>query len=201
MASEVDICNKALLSLGAATIISLEDNQTEAILSKQLYADLRDAVLQAHNWSWAIERINLPKSGTDPTFRYANSYPLPARTLTVLEVNKIDWDDPTRDWQVEDDAIVSNDNNCSAKILRQVTDTSKFSPLFIQALQARLAADMAIPLTSNGKLEEAKWNLYRTKMMEAAGRDGQQGKSRRIRSRWLTNARLSSGPRGAGPTV
>ncbi len=201
MASEVDICNKALLSLGAAQILSLDDPQTEAILCKQLYADLRDAVMQAHNWSWAIERVVLPKGGTDPTFRYANAYPLPSRVLYVQEVNKVDFNDPVRDWQVENDAIVSNDNTCSAKLLRQVTDTSKFSPLFVQCLQARLAADMAIPLTSNGKLEEAKWNLYRQKLIEAAGRDGQQGKSRRIRSRWLEQARLSSGPRGAGPVV
>lgn len=201
MASEVDICNKALISLGAAQILSLDDPQTEAILCKQLYADLRDAVLQAHDWSWAIERVNLPKSGTDPTFRYANNYPLPARVLYVMEVNKIERNDPTRDWQVENDNIVTDDANCSAKLLRQITDTSKFSPLFVQALQARLAADMAIPLTSNGKLEEAKWSLYRSKIMEASSRDGQQGKSRRIRSRWLQNARLSSGPRGLGPTV
>ena len=201
MASEVDICNKALLSLGAAQIISLDDEQTEAVLCKQLYADLRDAVLQAHDWSFAVERVNLPKSGSDPTFRYANNYPLPARVLHVLEVNKIDRDDPVKDWQVENDAIVTDDNNCSAKLLRQVTDTSKFSPLFIQALQARLASDMAIPLTSNGKLEEAKWNLYISKLRQATNRDGQQGKSRRIRSRWLENARLSSGPRGLGPTV
>ena len=201
MASEVDICNKALLSLGADQIISLDDDSVEAILSKQLYADLRDAVLQAHDWSFAIERVNLPKSGTDPTFRYANNFPTPARTLTVLEVNKIDRDDPTRDWQVEDDSIVTNDISCAAKILKQVTDTSKFSPLFIQCLQARLAADMSIPLTSNGKIEEAKWGLYNSKLKEASSRDGQQGKARRIRSRWLQNARLSSGPRGLGPTV
>ena len=201
MTSEVDICNKALLSLGANQIISLDDPQTESVLCKQLYADLRDAVLQAHDWSFAIERINLPQSGTDPTFRYANAFPLPSRVLHVLEVNKVESNDPTRDWQVENDTIVTNDISCAAKLLKQVTDTSKFSPLFIQCLQARLAADMAIPLTSNGKLEEAKWGLYNAKLREATGRDGQQGKSRRIRSRWLENARLSSGPRGLGPTV
>ena len=201
MASEVDICNKALLSLGASQIISLDDPQTEAALCKQLYADLRDAVMQAHDWTFATRRRNLPKGGTDPTFRYANCFPLPSGVLYVSEVNKITRTDPTKDWQVEDDCIVMDDIACAAKLIMQVTDTSKFSPLFIQALQARLAADMAIPLTSNGKLEESKWALYRSKVREATNRDGQQGKSRRIRSRWLENARLSSGPRGLGPTV
>jgi len=201
MASEVDICNKALLHLGANQIISLDDNSVEASTCKQMYADLRNAVLQAHDWSWAVERVQLPKSGTDPTFRYANAYPLPARVLHVLEVNKVEMHDPTRDWQVEDDSIVTDDNNCSAKILREVTDTSKFSPLFIQALAARLASDMAISLTSSSKLEETKWQLYQAKLREAASRDGQQGKAKRVRSRWLSNARLSSGPRGLGPTV
>ena len=201
MASEVDICNKALLSLGAAAIISLDDPQTEAKLCKQLYPDLRDAVLQAHDWTFATFRQNLPKGGTDPTFRYANCFPLPSGILYVSEVNKVERNDPTRDWQVENDCIVTDDISCAAKLINQVTDTSKFSPLFVQALQARLAADMAIPLTSNGKLEEAKWALYKSKLAQATSRDGQQGKSKRIRSRWLENARLSSGPRGLGPTV
>ena len=201
MASEVDICNKALLSLGAKQIISLDDSQTEAVLCKQLYADLRDAVLQAHDWSFAIERVNLPKGGSDPTFRYANAFPLPSRVLYVWEVNKVKHDDPTRDWQVEDNAIVTDDTSVAAKWIKQVTDPSKFSPLFVQCLQARLAADMAIPVTSNLKLEESKWGLYTAKLKQATGRDGQQGKARRMRSRWLQNARLSSGPRGFPPTV
>jgi hypothetical protein len=201
MATEVAICNKALIQDGAKTIISLDDDTTEAILCKALYADLRDAVLEAHDWTFAIERLELPKGVPDPTFRYTNRYPLPSTTLHVLEVNKIKASDDTRDWRLESNAILINESVCKVKIIKQVTDTSKFSPLFIQALAARLAADMAIPLTQNINLETTKYQLYLAKLKEAAARDNQQGKSQRIRSRFMERARLSSGPKAAGPVV
>ena len=102
---------------------------------------------------------------------------------------------------MEGNAILINESVCRVKLIRQVIDTTKFSPLFIQALAARLAADLAIPLTQNTTLESAKYQLYLAKLTQAAARDGQQGKSQRIRSRWLERARLSSGPKAAGPVV
>lgn len=201
MATEVAICNKALIQCGANTIISLGDDTTEASLCQHLYADLRDAVLEAHDWSFAIERIDLPKGVPDPTFRYSNRFPLPSTALHVLEVNKVKETDDTRDWRMEGNAILINESVCRVKLIRQVIDTTKFSPLFIQALAARLAADLAIPLTQNTTLESAKYQLYLAKLTQAAARDGQQGKSQRIRSRWLERARLSSGPKAAGPVV
>ncbi len=201
MATEVAICNKALIQCGANTVISLNDDTTEAALCKALYADLRDAVLEAHDWTFAVARLELPKGVPDPTFRYANRYPLPSTTLHVLEVNKITRTDDTRDWRVEANAVLIDSTVCKVKIIQQVTDTTKFSSLFVQALAARLAADLAIPLTSNLNLETAKYQLYLAKLKEAAARDNQQGKSQRIRSRFMERARLSSGPRGAGPVV
>jgi hypothetical protein len=77
--------------------------------------------------------------------------------------------------------------------LKQVTDTAKFSPLFVQALAARIAADAAIPMTENRQLQVDMWGLYGDKLREAAARDGQQGTNDVITQQRLTSVRYFSG--------
>lgn len=197
MASDVAICNQALGLLGTDPIIALTDNVKAASLCKLLYYDVRDAVLEAHDWTFAVVRAKLPASTTAPTFGFGVAYPLPANVLRVQEVNER----KGGPWQVEGGSIVTNDSTCRVKYISQITDPNKFSALFVQALAARMAAELAIPLTQSRALHEQHYKIYSAKIMEAAGRDGMQGTSRRIRSQWLQKARYASGPSSTGPTV
>lgn len=200
--SEVSICNQAITWLGGTTIISLLDDSQEAKLCNANYDAVRDAVLEAHNWTFAIQRFNLAASATPPQFGYAAAYPLPSTALRVIDVNKLSFEDPTRTWVVEDGSILTDDSYCKCRCVVQVTDTAKFSPLFTQALAARLAADLAIPLTQSRSLQQDMWTLYTAKLKEAATIDGLQGRSRKLRSRWLSNARNSGYVRAVtGPEV
>lgn len=201
MTTEVSICNQALGWLGEGFITSLDDDSKAAELCKLNYPELRNAVLEAANWTFASKRFELPKTDPPPPYGYANRYRLPSEVLRVIEVNKIDYYDPTRDWQKEGDSIVTNDNECRTRCIVQITDPTLFSPLFVQALAQRLAADLAVPITQSRALQGDHWQLYTAKMREAKALDGMQGKSKRARSRYLENARWSSGPAGAGPTV
>lgn len=188
MSSAVSICNQALAQLGAASIISLDDEKTEASLCKAMYAPLRDAVLEAYDWSFAIRWFDLPKLTNPPIGEYANAFQLPSSILRVIFVGQ-DSHSAVRDWQVEGDSIVTNAGNCRCKAIVRITDPSKFTPLFTQALTARLAAELAVPLTKSRSTMETLFSLYDAKLREAARRNNQQGTSRRIRSRWLHRAR------------
>ena len=200
--SEVAICNQALSWLGESPITSLDDPTKAAALCKANYAELRDAVLEESDWTFAKKRRSLPASATAPAYGYGKAYPLPGECLHVLSVNEIRQGDPRGAWIVEDREILTNDSSCRAIYIKRLTDTGKFSSLFKQALAARLAAELAIPLTASRSLQAQHFQLYEEKRSKAAGRDGQQGKSKRIRSRWMENARISSGPRNtAGPEV
>ena len=57
----------------------------------------------------------------------------------------------------------------------QVTDPNEFDPLLIEAIAARLAADLAHPITQSTTLIQVMWDLYRQKLIEARGVDGQEG--------------------------
>lgn len=202
MTSEVSICNKAILQVGGSKITALSDEGAEAELCNEFYADLRDAVLEAHDWSFATKRISIAAAVSAPNHLFSTQFLIPSTMLHVREVNRVSWDDEQRRWEIEDGYIVMNESTCKVKYTFQVTDTAMFSPLFVQALSAYLASELAIPLTQNQKLADAKYELYMRKLHQAARRDNQQGKSPRLRSRWIAKGRLGHGNRStAGPTV
>lgn len=200
--SEVAICNQALGWLGESPITDFTDPTRIAGLCALNYAPIRDAVLEAHNWTFATKRYNIAKAVTGPAFGYANRYPIPGEVLQVLEVNRLTPDDPRGTWFIEDGHIITDDNECKMIAIFRVTDTNAFSSLFTQALAQRIASDLAIGVTGSRTLQQQHWQLYTAKLREASSRDGQQGKSKRLRSRYMERARLSSGPRStAGPEV
>ena len=52
--TDVSICSKALLKIGAQTITSFEDGTAEAEVAANLYPLVRDSLLSAYPWSFAI---------------------------------------------------------------------------------------------------------------------------------------------------
>ncbi len=75
--SEVDICNSALIHLGAGLITSLTENKDEARACNQFYAKSRDAVLTQANWTFATTQAELSKLSTTPLYKYGFAYLLP----------------------------------------------------------------------------------------------------------------------------
>ena len=167
---------------------------------------MRDAVTEAHNWTFAKRRYELPQLLNNPVFYYAQAYALPTEVLRVIDVNRIEAKDGTFDWQIEEvdglNAIVINALFCRILAVTQNTDTKRFTNLYTQALAARIAADLAIPLTNSRQMQADMWAIYQVKIKEAAALDASQGKSRRMRSFWLNRARIDyGGTSEAGPTV
>lgn len=150
MASEVDICNRALQILGAKRIVSLTQDSVNGRACNTAYASLRDAELRAHPWNFAIKRASLPAASPAPaTGGRQNSFPLPPDFLHLL--------DPypelllnTLDWQIEGQAISSNDTGPLAiRYIWQVTDPNMMDPLFREALSNRLALGICEELTQS----------------------------------------------------
>ena len=201
--SEVSICNQALSLLGAigrentVPLTSLDDDSNYARLCKLNYEPVRDAVLAEHNWSFATRWEKLTAAADPSPGEFANEYPLPGDVLEVLFVGE-DYDHP-EEWRLEGNAV-RTDGPGKVQVIYRVEDTSRFSSLFTQAFVARLAAELAIPVTNSRTLMENMFAMYDQKMKRAAARDSQQGTSRRIRSRWLSHSR-NRGMHLAGPTV
>lgn len=94
--SPVEICNSALLKLGAERINALSENNKRARLCNERFDALRKEVLRAHPWNFAIRRANLARLSTTPEYEYNFEYQLPTDCLRVLET-EADKDNPSGD--------------------------------------------------------------------------------------------------------
>ena len=59
MASVIEICNSALLQLGAQAITSLTENSKNARLCNARFNTVRDSVFRSHPWNSLIKRQKL----------------------------------------------------------------------------------------------------------------------------------------------
>ena len=155
MASEVDICNLALARLGDnATVASIDppEGSAQAEHCARFYAVARDSLLEMHAWKFATRRVLLAKL-TVESWDWAFAYAEPTGALKLLGVLSATAsnDDETQPYEAESDAtgaaiILTNQESASLRFVARVTDTTKFSPLFVDALAWLLASYLAGPV-------------------------------------------------------
>jgi len=173
MASEVSICNLALVRLGASTIASLTENTKEGRRCNALYEINRDIVLRAHPWNFAITRAVLAEDTTTPVYEFDHRYSLPVGCLRVLRLGENHED---LNYKVEGRYVVTDENSASILYVARVTDPNQFDTLFIEALAAKLAAELAFDITATGATgQQLLRREYTDKLAEARGTDAREG--------------------------
>lgn len=193
--SEVFICNLALGYLGERPIMSLNDPTTAAQLCKTNYPAARDASLEDAEWSFGMRVFRLPEAdpppAEDPRPPYVGRcYLKPGELLRPTR-----YDDGSGNWRlagyvygryfiVEDGPEVLH-----VDAVQRVTDTTRFSPSFVKAVAAHLAADIAMPLTESQRREQQMLARYERYKMNAEVNDGRVGTTQRMRSDRLRRAR------------
>ena len=155
MSSVVDLCNLALSRLGdSATVASIDppEGSAQADHCSRFYPIARDSLLEMHDWKFATRRAPLSELTVD-SFNWAHAYAEPNGALRIISVldatqSAEDESQPYAAESGEDGAalIYTNLQNATARYVARVTDTTKFSPLFADALAWLLASHIAGPL-------------------------------------------------------
>lgn len=172
MASVTDIANRALQKLGAKRITSLSQDSVNARSANACYENLRDAELQAHEWSFSIERVQLAADAAAPAFGRANAFTLPSDYLRIARpdpnvVGTAGWwaggveftgavnGSGGSDWIIEGTKILTDESApLDVRYVKRVTDPNVMVALFREALASRMALEMCEELTqSNSKKE------------------------------------------------
>lgn len=156
MASEVDICNLALSHLGdEATVASIApaEDSAQAEHCQRFYPIARNTVLEAHPWSFAKKRLNLVALTDDPPASWAYIYQYPTSCLTPLKLLGTGGtdDDDTEDYviEVQDDGnkvIYTNIEDAVLVYTALISDTTKYTQLFVNAVARLLASFLAGPI-------------------------------------------------------
>ena len=183
--SEVHICNMSLTRLGHPTITSLDQDTKGAALCKLHYPVVRDVVMRAHPWNFAIRRAALASDAlASIAFEYSNRFPLPVDCLKVLRTSEDTYNGCTQSYRIESNgtsrAILTNATTLSIEYIARITDVSQFDALFVDAVSARLTAEIAMALTDNATMAANAMQSYDAKLREARQIDAQEGTPREI---------------------
>lgn len=155
-ANSVEIANNALIMLGASTITSLADSTKEAKACNARYDAARKAVLRAYPWNFAIKRDTLDTpAGASYDFGYENDFALPNDCLRVISA-----DTGGADYRIEQGKLLTDAGSVDVIYIFNVTDTTKFDPMFDEALAAYLAWSVSFHLTQSNELRDLMWKQY-----------------------------------------
>jgi hypothetical protein len=152
-------------------------------------------VLESREWTFAVKRFSLTPTGVTPEYDWAYEFVIPTEVLRVLTVDRPtvgllgSSENEQEDWVREGNSILMNRSTLTMRAIIRVVNTTLFSASFVHVLAARLASDLAIPITRSKALQQQMYALYGAKLEDAAKTDGMQGRSKRIRSRYLSARR------------
>jgi len=173
MASVVGIVNSALIKLGADTISALTEDSPEARAANARYESLRDEVLRAHPWNFALVRAELARLLDAPLFGAAHHYQLPADCLRVMAT------EGAEPFEIEGNRLLTDAESARILYVRRVADPNLFDAMFRETLALRIAADLAYKLVSSTTLAQSMMQLYREHLALTRSADAQEGDGHR----------------------
>lgn len=153
MASEIDISNLALSHLGdVANISDFNEGSAQADHCRNFYPIARDLLLEMHSWDFATRRAALALVAATPPSSWTYAYALPSDCLRALAVLDVNFDERnTQNYVIESDSdgnrvLYTNQITATLRYTVKITNTAKFTPLFVDTLSWLLASYLAGPV-------------------------------------------------------
>lgn len=142
--SQVAIVNRALIRIGDQSITAMTDQNERARTMNAIWAGARDSLLRECPWNFATARDSLAASVTAPTYGWSTAFPLPNDFLYMVAT------EGNTPYRMEGNDILSNEGTAlKITYIKQVTVTTEFDSLFVEALIARLAHEAASRLSQD----------------------------------------------------
>lgn len=188
MATVTQICNLALTSVGANTIVDLADNTQEARLCTIYYPLYRDYLLRLHPWNFAQVRASLALLTAVPAFGFDYAFQLPPDCGRVTETDLTVYDE----WRVEGRTLVCNKDTINIVYTKRLTDTSQFDELFTITLGILLAWKLSKVLTGKQNFTKTLHDEYLEHLASARTVDGMEGTPAAIFDNSLVDVRRTN---------
>lgn len=184
MATELSICNSALIKLGAERITTLLDESKEAQLCNEQYSKIRDELLYGHPWNFATVSETLTTNGNEHPWNGYAEYDIPSECLRIL-----DFDDADMEWLVENGLLYCSDTEVNMRYIKQETDASLFSPKFSELLSLKLALELSYSMVQSAGIRETLNKEYQECLRDARSFDSQEGRPGRVDNNYWINVR------------
>jgi hypothetical protein len=178
--TKTDVFNRALAEIGTRLVTSDTEDSHEANTCNALYDMVRLELNQSHAWNWAIRRTELAQETSDPTWKWDNSFALPADMLKLLKVSRDEYDHQFEPrYQVKGKqgtttgVINTDEDKIFIEYVADVQEVIAMPPLYREALAYKLAMVIAVPLTEQRSKADAAERKYNAAVMKAKSQDAQ----------------------------
>lgn len=175
MASQLDICNLALSHIACGAIQSLQDGSESARILNLHYDTCRQDVLRDFPWSFArvTDALDLTPF-THPKWDYCYSYPMHCvRILRVFAERFADDEARSAEFETrlatdgKTKLICTNCQHAYAEYIYDVTDTTVYDSLFLEALSYKLAFEINRVKTGDAGLTGELQQRYQLALAQA----------------------------------
>jgi len=137
MLSSIDICNRALVAIGANPIATFGSGSAESIAAGALYDAIVDAELSRHRWNFTAKAARLSRLVERPVHRWSYLYQLPDDCLLIRGL----WQDGTRaSYQVIEKERLATDVEGPVLEYEYRPSEALWRPHFYTLIQSRLEA-------------------------------------------------------------
>lgn len=176
MATQLEICNRALVKLGAETMAAFGENTRQGRLMSAIFDTVFKAELRKRNWNFAIKRATLTAPSA-AAWGYAWSYALPADWLRPVQIGDFyeipgasDYLDASdAPWTIEDGFLLTDyPAPLNARYVYAVSNYAALDAAFVEALAAKLALEACEALTQSAAKREALAKDHQDAIREAA---------------------------------
>lgn len=175
-ASAVEICNDALIILGAEKISSLSDDTRVAILCNEEYEKVRDQLLYSHPWNFAIKQDTWAPDADVPTghWEFTYAFSLPSDCLRIWKV------DCESEWRIHGRKLMANSDVVYVEYIKKETDTTLFTPGFSEALAHKLASRISYSVNQSATFSEGVDKKAEEILRNARSYDAQEAYQDRV---------------------
>lgn len=176
--TQTTICNKALGLVGANHINSVNDTTQEALWCKTYYDLSLNVVLSEGAWKHAtveetLVKVEKPEYSEEQKYVYA----IPSNCVLITRIfvkenrkkedNNIDWSIRYFPSDNTDYIICNADEDLMIEYVYNNSNLNKASGKFIEALCAKLAYNICMPVTHDLERSNMMLQLYQTLMNDA----------------------------------
>ena len=185
----IDVCNRALVLIGASPMTSFEDGTNESLVAVNLYEDTCRSALVNTRWRFATNQAILSRLTDSPTGRWDSAYQIPVSSIYVhaITVNDTPIKYDIFGSYVYNDATV-NDVVIADFSFRQTEPN--FPSYFTQALVYELAGQFALGIARDEGLSRMMFDNARFYMQKARTMDSQQQTTKKlITNRFIVSRR------------
>lgn len=185
--NDVALASRALIKIGAAPISSFDDGTAESEIAGALFSPVRDGLLSAYGWSFAIGQLELTELQTAPLADYDHAFALPNDFLRALSAGTGD-KGRGLNYRIARGALHTNSDKVILTYIFR-PEEEEFPPYFDQAIIARLAAELTIPITESTSRAESMFRIAENEYKRARQIDAQQDTPGKIENFTLVDVR------------